>query len=287
MNGTLSVNRYIYFCPMWRLQQVTELIRYLTQARTPAQMHSPFLFDLLMFIHDESREYYVFDKIEKQRARLLAVETVIPTIDLGAGSRRAERKTNRTVRQIAKTSLSTSVKCRMTFRLLAHETPQTVLELGTSLGIMTAYLAAAGNYATVHTVEGNPDLSAQAAGVAAALNLENIRFHTGAFDKVLPSLLPALKSLDFVLIDGDHRGDALLRYYQVIEPYLSEDAILMIDDIRWSPGMFGAWAQLQRAPDIHCSLDYYWFGLLFRRKEFKQPVHYQIIPGRVPLRLLR
>lgn len=257
---------------MWLFKQIWYYLGFLLRAKKPTQMHSPYLFELLPLIHDRSREYYDFQAIESIRAGLLQSQEVIPREDYGAGS----RGKNQTVQQIANSALSSVDKCQMVFRLLVHEKPKTALELGTSLGIMTAYLASAHQSTQLHTLEGNTAIGTIAKDVAKSLQLTNIHFHTGRFSDILPVLLHGLPKLDFVLIDGDHRGDALKKYFEMIKPYLSEHAIVMIDDIRWSADMYVVWKEIVKDTAVRCSLDYFKFGLLFFRKDFLEKLELKV-----------
>jgi hypothetical protein len=83
-----------------------------------------------------------------------------------------------------------------------------------------------------------------------------------------------------VLIDGDHRGSALKNYFNMIKPNLSKDAIVMVDDIRWSAEMYDAWKELIKDQTVTCSLDYFSFGLLFFRTDFLDKVDLKIRPER-------
>jgi predicted O-methyltransferase YrrM len=261
---------------MWFLQQIRSFLMYLVRAKTPAQMHSPFLYALLTDIHTGKPRNPLFAQIEQSRASLLANLDTVSDVDHGAGSRSGIKKKSRTVREIARTSLSSAAKCRMISRLIAREKPESILELGTSLGIMSAYLASANASAHLHTIEANPDIMQHAQHMAGSMKLENISFHEGTFDAVLPELLQKINPIQFVLIDGDHKGSSLLRYYHLIKPSLSNDAIVMIDDIRWSADMYDGWKELLRDSDVTCSLDYFTFGLLFFRREFKENLRLQI-----------
>jgi predicted O-methyltransferase YrrM len=258
---------------MWKLRQAWYFIGYLLRAKPPAQIHSPFLFELLQFIHDPARQYYVFDAIEILRKQLTNWDEELAKVDYGAGTK---VKGKRTVKQVTQTSLSDADKCQTVFRLLVHQKPRIILELGTCLGIMTAYLASAQDDTQVHTLEGNPSLLAIAHQIAQHLDLKNIRFHEGRFLDTLPELLKSIGKIDFVLIDGDHRGEALKNYFTMIKPHLSENAIVMIDDIRWSADMYQAWKEILLDPDLTCSLDYFSFGVLFFRKDFLERVHLSI-----------
>ncbi|HLF65518.1 MAG TPA: class I SAM-dependent methyltransferase [Saprospiraceae bacterium] len=244
-------------------------------AKTSAQIHSPYLFALLQFIHDRTRRYYVFDTIEQVRAELMRRDDEVENVDYGAGSKIKRR---RTVKAVAQTSLSSAAQCQTIFRLITYQKPHTILELGTSLGIMSAYLAAVNKETTVHTVEGNPSLSAIASDIASRLGLTNITFYTGRFSVLVPKLTEIIDKIDFLLIDGDHRGESLKEYFMMLKPILSINAIVMIDDIRWSADMYIAWNAILQDTDVTCSLDYFSFGLLFFQKDFLDPIHVKIMP---------
>lgn len=251
-------------------------IDYMVRAKTPGQIHSPFLFELLQFVHDPARHYYVFDTIESLRAQLLQQDEEIEKVDYGAGSK---VKGRHTVKLVAETSLSSVVKCQTIFRLIVHQKPGCILELGTSLGIMTSYLAAAHEDAQVHTLEGNPSQVSIAKDIGQKLELKNIHFHQGRFLNILPGLLETVKTIDFALIDGDHRGGAIKNYFTILKPILSHHAIVIIDDIRWSADMYEAWKEIIQDKDISFTLDYFSFGILFFRKDFLDKVHLKIRPG--------
>ena len=246
-------------------------------------MHSPFLFELLPFVHDRERHYYVFDEIEGLRNELLHDHKEIELLDYGAGSR---TRHSRTVADIAGSSLTPVPRCRVIFRLITHLKPGNILEIGTSLGITTAYLAAAHCDTTVHTIEGNPALTEIARQIACEMDLRNITFHTGRFAEVLPELIKQVPSPGFILIDGDHRGEALLSYYQMLKPGLLTHTVIVIDDIRWSADMYDTWRKIIQDPDVTCILDYFSFGVLLFRKDFRNKLHLKIIPGRWPPQVL-
>eukprot|EP00897_Mesotaenium_endlicherianum_P000695 jgi/Mesen1/10626/ME000893S10079 len=77
--------------------------------------------------------------------------------------------------------------------------------MGTSLGVTTAYLAAAGNNARIITMEGAGEVAALAKKNFEKLQISNAEMLEGNFDDTLPGLLDREKRLDFVFIDGNHR----------------------------------------------------------------------------------
>ena len=103
-------------------------------------VHSPFVFDFIKNVKNDKKEYTCYEMIEQQRKKLLADETIIDVEDFGAGS--SVMKTNkRAVKNIAQSSLKPKKYAQLLFRMVQHYQPKTIIELGTSLGITTSYLA--------------------------------------------------------------------------------------------------------------------------------------------------
>src|SRR5690606_193228 len=126
--------------------------------------------------------------------------------------------------------------------------PSNIIELGTCLGLTTAYFSLACPDAKVLTIEGCP----QTAGVAAEnfkeLNLPAIDLHVGNFDTLFPELLAAQEKIDVVYIDGNHLKEATLNYFHWCLPKVHEHTLLIFDDIYWSKGMKEAWEEIKAHP---------------------------------------
>ena len=48
---------------------------------------------------------------------------------------------------------------------------------------------------------------------------------------------------------------------------INNDSVLIFDDIYWSPAMTEAWSQIIQHPKVTVSIDTFYWGLLFFRKE--------------------
>lgn len=246
---------------MFRLRHY---LRYFLRAKGPHGVHSPFVYQLVEEVLNDQREFYAFEVLEAQRKKLLASDEVIQVTDLGAGSK-VLKGDQRRVGDIAKTAVKAPKYARMLFRLIAHEKYTSVLELGTSLGITTAYLASAAQ--KVVSLEGCPQHLRIASQVADDLGLTGrMTFLNGDFDDLL--VHPAVQAeFDLIFIDGNHRGDALLRYFRKLRPLLRDGGCFVIDDIHWSADMFETWEQLRRDEHFELSIDLFELGLLFSGRD--------------------
>ncbi|MBK8348458.1 MAG: hypothetical protein IPL08_12850 [Saprospiraceae bacterium] len=127
----------------------------------------------------ENTNLYHFDRL---RCRFLGIKTK-----------------KRKISDITSTSVSGQTKCRILFNLANHYACHSILELGTSLGISSAYLASANHTSEIVTMEGDPNIAAVATDVHQTLGLKNIQIVTGIFENTLSKTLDHFEHLDLVL----------------------------------------------------------------------------------------
>lgn len=256
-------------------QLVIKFLRYYFNASNGKGhgIHSPFVFQLVTKVLNDKTEYPSYKAIERQRSLLLGNETIIEVDDFGAGSVKGLKK-KRVVQVIAASSLKPKKYAQLLFRLVQYFQPKEVLELGTSLGITTSYLAASQPSAHVKTLEGSPAIASIAQQTWDALQIQNIKPVVGHFDETLS--LVTDKSYDFIFIDGNHRQEPTLRYFKQLLGSMHNDSVLVFDDIHWSKEMEEAWEQIKQHPAVTLTIDLFFIGLVFFRKEQKEKEHFVI-----------
>ena len=238
-------------------------------------VHSPFVFEFITKVLNDDRHFYAYQSIENLRQLLLLDERQLAIEDFGAGSR--VKNTNlRTVKDIAGSSLKPKKFGQLLFRIVDQYSPNTILELGTSLGVTTAYLASAKTASTVVTMEGSKAISDVAKNNFTKLNLLNIQQVVGNFDETLPATIEKTGKLDLAFIDGNHRYEPTVRYYRQLLPAMHEYSVLIFDDIHWSKEMEQAWDEIKRDPLVMLSIDLFFIGLVFFRKENRVAQHFII-----------
>ncbi len=238
-------------------------------------MHSPFVFDFIINVLKDDRHFYAYQSIENLRQLLLINRSQLIIEDFGAGSR-VKKINTRSVGDIARSSLKPPKFGQLLFRMVNRYAPNTILELGSSLGITTAYLASARAGATIITMEGARSVAAMAKRNFNKLGLTNIELVEGNFDETLPPVVTRLHSIDLVFIDGNHRLEPTVRYFRQLLPAVHEYSILVFDDIHWSKEMEQAWKIIKEDPAVTLSIDLFFIGLVFFRKEHKVKQHFTI-----------
>lgn len=241
-------------------------------------IHSPYLFELVRFVLRDENAYYCFADIERRRELLLACQDVLDVTDFGSAGSPKGKLVQRRVCDIAKTHLERPKIGQLLFRLVnflaQHEKrPLEILELGTSLGVTTAYLASAGSRHRVMTLEGSEAVLRLAQGVWRALRLENIAWQQGNIDDTLYKC--AREKLDMVYVDANHTFEATMRYVRFLLPRMNEKGVIVVDDIHHSEQMEQVWAALKDDARVTTSMDLYHVGLLFVDPHYLKR-HYRI-----------
>lgn len=259
-----------------KLHAAWHLIKYYFKAKTIFQVHSPFLYNFCKGVLQDDRHFQHFDKAESIRTLLLQTPHSIDVEDFGAGSQ-VMKYNSRKVSDICKTSVSPQYQCRFIFRLVNYFQPKHLIEIGTSLGVASLYQSFGANNAPLITLEGSEKI-AQIAQLNFNKLSRNIKIVKGNFDNTLDTVLSEVESLDYILIDGNHREKATIEYFEKCLLRHHNETIIVFDDIYWSPGMTRAWEYIKNHPSVTCSVDVYFFGIVFFKKEFKEKTHLQVIP---------
>ena len=238
-------------------------------------VHSPFVFEFITKVLNDKRPFAAYEQVEQLRQQLLDDRTVLAVEDFGAGS--AINKTNsRSVADIARHAVKSKKYAQLLFRIVSHYQSVHILELGTSLGISTAYMAMANPRATVVTGEGSKAIASQALHNFGQLGLQQVQLVQGNFDDTFPQLLAKLPAVDLAFIDGNHRLEPTVRYFEQLLPAINDHSIIILDDIHWSEGMEQAWQQVKDHPAVTLSIDLFFIGLVFFRKDFKVKQHFSV-----------
>lgn len=238
-------------------------------------VHSPFVFDFIIHVLNDKKKSDSYFKIEQLRKELLKNNQTIEVEDFGAGSAVIPFK-KRIVKDIASSSLKKKKYAQLLFRIANYYDSKMIVELGTSFGITTSYLASANTDSKVFTFEGAKNIAHIARHNFEKLKLKNIELTEGDFKKTLPLLNKKFEKVDLLFVDGNHRKDPTLEYFNFFLSKATNNSIFIFDDIHWSAEMEEAWKLIQAHPSVTLSIDLFFIGLVFFSSDFKVKQHFTI-----------
>jgi len=248
------------------MHQILSYLRFWLRSGNAHGLHSPFVFGLYTSVVRHTGTFGAYAPIEARRQQLLSSPASISVTDFGAGSHTGAGRQRR-LADIARTAAKPPHLAQLLFRLVNYFRPSTILELGTSLGLTTAYLAAADSHHRVVTFEGCPNVAATARETFAALQLSNVAIVEGNIDHTLvPALLALNAPVDFAFFDGNHRYEPTLRYFELCLAHRTDESVFVFDDIHWSAEMERAWEVIKVHPEVTLTVDLFYIGLVFFRK---------------------
>jgi predicted O-methyltransferase YrrM len=238
-------------------------------------VHSPFVFDFITHVLNDKKQYDCYLKIELLRKQLLDNKNLIEVEDLGAGSALIPFK-KRKIKDIAGSSLKKKKYAQLLFRIAQYYQPKKIVELGTSLGITTSYLASTNPFSKVITYEGSHSIAKIALGNFEVLGLKNIELIEGNFEQTLSLTNDKTENTDLLFIDGNHRKEPTLDYFNFFLKKSGTQSIFIFDDIHWSQEMEEAWKIVQQHDSVTLTIDLFFIGLVFFSPDFKVKQHFTI-----------
>lgn len=249
-------------------------------AQTIYSAHSPFIFRFMKEVINNHDKIDKIEKIELKRRELLRSKASIPFVEYGAGTSFGKNSDVRKIRAVAKNSLSGPWQCRLIYNMIKLYGAKEILEIGTSLGISSAYFASASPNVHVVSMEGNPSSVEIARGVWDDLGIGNIKVVEGEFNSSLSPTIANFKHIDLAFIDGNHRKEATIEYFTILKSKHHSKSIYIIDDIYWSKGMNEAWNTIISDQDVAFSIDLFRMGIVFFDHTIMPKQHFKLIPYR-------
>lgn len=246
------------------LTLLLDYLRYQAVSVTEHGIHSPFIFELTTKAIRTKSVISHQHKIESCRRKQLKDASLIEVTDLGTAYG-GNRHYSRSIGSIAKHSSKPLKYAELLYRVSNFFRPDCILELGTSFGYSTLYLAAGNPKAKVITIEGCHNTASIARQNFSECGFGHIDSIIGNFDEILTKKLKET-SPDMVYVDGNHQYQATISYFNALLRQCREHSVLIFDDIYWSEGMKKAWKEVKEHPGVSATVDVFMFGLVFFRK---------------------
>ena len=261
------------------IQIIKSYLKFLYNSKNQHGVHSPFVYNLVTKCFYDKKKYPEYTVLKNYRNSLLANNETIEVTDFGASSRVFKSNT-RAVSQIAKTAGISSKRAQLLFRIVNYLQPNTILEIGTSLGLATSALslgleaktnrAMQNKDAKIITLEGCPNTMAIAKNQCQLQNINNIDFINTEFSSYLTTQHPRPKTQDLIYFNGNHSKNATLEYFELLLPTTANDSVWIFNAIHWSKDMEEAWKIIKNHPKVTVTIDTFQWGIVFFRSEQKK-----------------
>jgi hypothetical protein len=249
------------------LFQIKSYLQFLWHSKNEHAVHSPFVFNFLTKCVYDKKPKPEYSVLKKYRKSLLENNNTIEVTDFGAGSKVFKTNT-RIISKIAKTAGISPKRAQLLFRIAnyfqsnpsdSEQAKQSILEIGTSLGLATAALASNTGTIAKHQLQ--------------LLNIHNVKSIVTEFSEYFKNTKP--KTQNLIYFDGNHSKKATLAYFECLLPTITNETVWIFDDIHWSAEMQEAWEIIKNHPKVTVTIDTFQWGLVFFRRE--QPKEHFVI----------
>ncbi|MFE3867873.1 O-methyltransferase [Flavobacterium sp. LS2P90] len=258
------------------LFQIKSYLQFLWNSKNEHAVHSPFVFTLITKCFYDTKSKPEYAVLKEYSNSLLKNHNTIEVNDFGAGSK-VFKSNKREISKIVKTAGISPKRAELLFRIVTYFQPDSILEIGTSLGLATSALSLGNLKAKITTLEGCPETSKIAQEHFQKFNFNNVNSVVTEFEsylrnyeqpKITDSLgIPPLGARGLIYFDGNHQKQATLDYFELLLPTVTNDTLWIFDDIHWSPEMEEAWEIIKNHPKVTVTIDTFQWGLVFFRRE--------------------
>jgi predicted O-methyltransferase YrrM len=277
------------------LFSVQSYLKFLWNSKNQHGVHSPFVFDLVTKCFYDKTSKSEYGILKKYRDELLLNKSSIEVTDFGAGSK-VFKSNKRPISKIAKTAGISPKRAELLFRISRYFQPDSIMEIGTSLGLATSALSLGHPNAKITTIEGCPETARIAKENFQKFNLKNIQLEITEFNLYLNhprpktqdteptthnlqpttcNLQPTTYNPQLIYFDGNHSKQATLQYFELLLPTITNETVWIFDDIHWSAAMTEAWETVKKHPKVKVTIDTFQWGFVFFRKE-QEKEHFTI-----------
>ena len=256
------------------LQLVKSYLKFLKNSSNQHGVHSPFVYNLITKCFYDKENYEEYEILNQYRNSLLENKNFIEVTDFGAGSR-VFKSNKRQISKIAKTAGISPKRAKLLFRVVNYFQPETILEIGTSLGLATSALSSGNKNAKIISLEGCAKTQEIAKFQLENSKFQNIEFITTKFEDYFSTYNIKPKTYNLIYFDGNHSKKATLEYFEQLLPSITNETVWIFDDIHWSKDMEEAWKIIKNHPKVTVTIDTFQWGIVFFRSE-QEKEHFTI-----------
>lgn len=253
------------------LNSLKQYLGFLRNSTNQHGVHSPFVYDFLTKCLYDRKKYSAYAKLKNYRKSILNDHKTVRITNFGAGSR-VFKDNIRKVSDLGKNAGASLKRMRLLYRVTTYFQSKNILELSTSVGLATAAFGLA-ETGKVTSVEGCAEIGRIAGQKLESLKIPHLDLKNDRFSRFFEGNL--VNPFDLIYFDGNHSKKATLSYFETLLPTAHNDSVFIFDDIYWSAEMTEAWEAIKQHPKVSVTIDCFWLGFVFFRRE-QEKEHFKI-----------
>jgi predicted O-methyltransferase YrrM len=247
---------------MW--YRIKSRLNFLLKSSNQHGIHSPFVYDLITKCFYDKTPFSAYHNLKALRNKLIYNQDLVKIKHYSETSK-VFQSNHQKISTIVKCEGSSYKKQKQLYRITNYFKPKNVLELGTSVGLGSAAMAIASNNSIIKTVEVNKNISDIAKKVFKSYQLKNIQIDTSSFKDFFKK--SNYENLDLVYLDGTCDKESTIENFNSLLKHSHNESVFIINNIYWSKEMTEAWNIIKKQKEITVSIDTFYWGFLFFRKE--------------------
>ena len=244
--------------------QIKSYIKFLIKSTNQHGVHSPFVYSLVTKCFYNKSKHEAYKSILHYKKELLKNNTKLTVTNLGVGALVTKEK-QRFVSEIAKNAGTTTKRAKLLYRFTAYFKANSILELGTSLGIATHSMQLGNPKTSIISIEGCPNISNFTKTNFEKLQLKNIHLLNGDFSEEIKNIKH--KTFDLIFFDGNHQKEVTLGYFEALLQTANNNSVFIFNNIYWSKSVTEGWETIKKHPQVTITIDTFYWGFVFFRKE--------------------
>jgi predicted O-methyltransferase YrrM len=245
---------------------VKKYLQYQCRAVNAYQIHSPFVYEFYTQVIKDRTKYPIYNAVNAIKRKLRQQHERITITDCGSGTYQNSRKLS----SIVKKSAQWRPYAELLHKIMKHYNYPEFIELGTSLGFSTVYLATGNPEIQGYTIDACESSLKVAQENFQALNIHNVNIIHGKFETHLDNLLEKMSTSTLIYIDGNHTYTSTMEYFNAILKYKDKLPVLILDDLYYSLEMEKAWQEISNHVSVTLSLDLFKYGIVYFDTRFSK-----------------
>ena len=253
--------------------KVKSFLLFILKSTNQHGVHSPFVYNLVTKCFYQKTNPTKINSINNVKKWIYASNKIITITNFGSDTK-VFNKYNSKIASASKIACISNRKYAILIRILNYFEPNNILEIGTSIGLETASLSIGNLKAKINTLEDCEDTAVNTQKLFDTFKLKNIQITVGEINEILPSILTN-NQYNLIYFNGNHQKETTLHYFNLCLKSVHNDSIFIFDGINLSSEMQEGWLTIKKHPKVTISIDTFFLGLIFFRKE-QQKEHFTI-----------